>query len=95
MLKYRWPGNIRELKNVLKQLCLLAPDEGIGIDLLPFDVTDDAHSGDGSMIRIESEYAMIMDALRKAKYNKGKAAEILNIHRKTLYNKLRSMNIQV
>jgi two-component system response regulator HydG len=96
MLEYHWPGNIRELKNVLKQLCLLAPDNEIDIDLLPFKVSETGYKKEATpLIGEEAEYDMIMHALRKAKYNKSRAAEILNIHRKTLYNKLRSMNIQV
>lgn len=41
-----------------------------------------------------AEYDMILDALKKANFNKSKAAEILGIDRKTLYNKMKQINVE-
>jgi len=45
-------------------------------------------------IALEAEYAMIIEVLKQVNYNKSKAAKILNVNRKTLYNKMRSYDIE-
>jgi two-component system response regulator HydG len=42
---------------------------------------------------LQAEYNKIINVLKEVKYNKTKAAQLLNIDRKTLYNKLRLLNI--
>jgi two-component system response regulator HydG len=133
---YVWPGNLRELKNVVKRATLLCDTEYILPTVLPFEITNfsklqfgetteettsavptmqqyeappavsstytapaipepiftkqleiNEHSLKGASI--DAEYEMIVEALRKANYNKSKAAKILNVDRKTLYNKMK------
>jgi two-component system response regulator HydG len=131
---YVWPGNLRELKNVVKRATLLCDTEYIMPTVLPFEITNftklqfhevpeevsttvqtkqyeappvapvytapvmpepvynkqveiNEHSLKGASI--DAEYEMIVEALRKANYNKSKAAKILNVDRKTLYNKMK------
>jgi two-component system response regulator HydG len=131
---YIWPGNLRELKNVVKRATLLCDTEYIMPTVLPFEITNftklqfgevseeatsniqvkqadpvppittystpvlpepvftkqleiNEHSLKGASI--DAEYEMIVEALRKANYNKSKAAKILNVDRKTLYNKMK------
>jgi two-component system response regulator HydG len=43
-------------------------------------------------VSIDAEYEMIVDALKKANFNKSKAAKLLNVDRKTLYNKMKQYN---
>jgi two-component system response regulator HydG len=107
---YYWYGNLRELNNVVKRAVLLANGDEIQAEHLPQEITrTDAmmHQDGGSMMTIEenvgllksiawtAERQAIIDALEKVNYNKSKASELLNIDRKTLYNKLKLYNIIV
>lgn len=104
---YDWPGNLRELKNVVKRMVLLSPGSRAEISALPEEMvfaiknTDSspttAPSSDNPDLRLHSEAherKLIMDVLQKAKYNKSKAAQMLNIDRKTLYNKMEKYGIE-
>ncbi len=121
-LNYSWPGNLRELKNVIKRATLLSDGELIEEKALPFEIVnykrlkdlDDepapaASSGAASLlsdsaegddtkpslktVANEAEYDMIMQVLRDVNFNKSKAARLLNIDRKTLYNKMKQFDI--
>jgi two-component system response regulator HydG len=133
-MNYSWPGNLRELKNIIKRSVLLTDTDVVDIDVLPFEIVNysklqfDEHvykspvnthqtdttnsvvstniestpvstqnSFDGKLpinekslktASLNAEYNMIVEALKQANYNKSKAARILNIDRKTLYNKM-------
>lgn len=99
---YAWPGNLRELKNVVKRSCLLCSGDKITIDLLPeeiikYDATEATLDTDNNGLKsaiVTAEKDAIMDALEKSKFNKSKAADLLNVDRKTLYNKMRLYNIE-
>lgn len=107
LLDYDWPGNIRELRNVLRKACLLTEDYGyISKKSLPVEVLlnfralapEDASLLHPAEENLDAEHNSkpgiigpkeIEDALRKVNFNKTKAALILKIDRKTLYNKLK------
>lgn len=105
---YPWPGNIRELRNVLRRTVLLTPSgESIQLAALPMEMRSgnnfvqppsgdkevQSHSnGAGELLSTvvsRAEFELITEVLRQVNFNKKKAAEILKIDRKTLYNKLR------
>jgi two-component system response regulator HydG len=103
---YYWPGNIRELKNVMKRAVLLEKSEMLGVENLPDEIKypgDFGHApveenNEGVALRDvteKKEKEMILRTLEQVKYNKSKAARILNIDRKTLYNKIKQFNIDV
>jgi len=98
--EYTWPGNLRELKNVIKRAVLLTKDEVISISAIPNEismgsaVSNGSHrEGDLKTAAKEAERKRIVDALEETGNNKSKAARLLNIDRKTLYNKLKELNI--
>lgn len=137
LMAYEWPGNLRELKNVVRRAALMATGNMIVVEDLPValinsvqasgiagvqveePITDDDSVTDlpGDTISVnkkelpnylpnhstgtekreadclknagaDAEYQMVLWALKKAKFNKSKAAKLLNVDRKTLYNKL-------
>lgn len=110
-MNYQWPGNLRELKNVIKRAALLTEGDTIGVKSLPMEISTVKYAfpdiqpritGIGSApvsvpnlksISLEAEYEMIMSVLKQVNFNRTKAAKILNIDRKTLYNKMKALNI--
>ncbi|MEO7767946.1 MAG: sigma 54-interacting transcriptional regulator, partial [Ferruginibacter sp.] len=138
---YKWPGNLRELKNVVKRSALLADGDTIDVRALPFELVNHSRLAFDSLpedemkssqaepgntritstyngtnvpdiaplsappdefnklnkytlktVSIDAEYEMILEALKKANFNKSKAAKLLNVDRKTLYNKMKQYN---
>jgi len=97
---YSWPGNVRDLRNVIQSAYILA-DETIDVDSLPEAVTltraaparaDEPAAG---VLRVELgssladiERRAILATLRYCQGNKNRAAEVLGISLKTLYNRL-------
>jgi len=100
---YLWPGNIREVKNVIRRAVLLSRESSIDLESLPQEIVSAAYNSEGMAIdphdlksRTEkTEKDAILTTLHKAKFNKAKAARLLNIDRKTLYNKLKLYNISL
>jgi two-component system response regulator HydG len=95
--QYAWPGNIRELQNVMKRCVLLCQSNCIDINDLPsefhtFESISPTHSS--LNLKEEAERKAILDALSLAKGNKSRAAEILGMARKTLYNKISYFDIE-
>jgi two-component system, NtrC family, response regulator HydG len=95
-LNYQWPGNLRELKNVVKRATLLAKGEYITMNEIPAELYENMSLNEQKFTaEKKDESEAIKKALEVANYNKSKAARILNIDRKTLYNKLKSYNIDI
>ena len=95
--KYDWPGNLRELKNIVKRSVLLAQTDMITLDILPKDIAYASHNAKQTygLFKNQNEQELILDALEKANGNKAKAARMLSIDRKTLYNKLKQYDISL
>jgi len=96
---YSWPGNIREMKNIIKRAVLLCNNEMIEPDHLPSEMVHEPLNqlqpvaGDLRSQTESQEREIIMATLEKTRFNKSKAAEMLKIDRKTLYNKMKQYGI--
>lgn len=89
--QYDWPGNLRELGNVIKRLVLLSKGSRIELDSLPEELilrAQKSNPNDLKLVQETNEREMIQNALIQTRYNKSKAAKLLNIDRKTLYSKM-------
>lgn len=102
-LAYDWPGNLRELKNVVKRAVLLTKGNYILPDVLPDEMLSEVNNNN-FVTEVEpdtpietdlksAEKMLIEKTLKEVKYNKTKAAQLLNIDRKTLYNKMQKYNL--
>ncbi|MBU0985456.1 MAG: sigma-54 dependent transcriptional regulator [candidate division Zixibacteria bacterium] len=93
-LRYDWPGNIRELRNVLERATILAGGEALTAEDFSLDVNTDPLTTDqirgGSKGGLESaEKEMILEALEQAGGNKTEAARLLKISRRRLYSRMK------
>ncbi|MCP4401635.1 MAG: sigma-54-dependent Fis family transcriptional regulator [bacterium] len=88
LMNYSWPGNIRELKNVINYTVAVANGAVIGAEALPPHVFKEKVKLKKGNIRADMEKELILQVLQETKYNKKKAAERLNFSRRTLYNKM-------
>ncbi|HBI81473.1 MAG TPA: sigma-54-dependent Fis family transcriptional regulator [Bacteroidales bacterium] len=99
LLQYSWPGNLRELKNAIRRAVLLERSGFITMESLPQDIVPSTLKGkigkaeNLKNIKEKAEQEIILSTLEKVKYNKTKAAKLLKIDRKTLYNKLKQYGI--
>ncbi|MEK6680239.1 MAG: sigma-54 dependent transcriptional regulator [Nitrospirota bacterium] len=104
MLNYNWPGNIRELENVIERVVTLTPDNLINIEDLPQNITNETKAGlmkddilsgrvslDEAIANFEKD--IILTALEKTNYVQTQAANLLGISRRILKYKMDSLNI--
>jgi DNA-binding NtrC family response regulator len=99
LLAYAWPGNIRELRNVIERLSVLSDNQVLTVDQLPPGIVNratpeqaplDSYS---DMTLDEMERIHILRTLDRHSWNKKRVAGILGIDTKTLYNKLRRYGV--
>jgi DNA-binding NtrC family response regulator len=105
LLRYNWPGNVRELENLVERLVILSNDAVIGVDDLPGSIRESEGENYTFAMTIpdegvpfstavdEYERRLILQALNKTNWVKKKAAELLNINRTTLVEKIKKKNI--
>lgn len=87
---YSWPGNLRQMKNVIKYATLLATGRYITRKELSEELTENLSSHTNIQLKnVEHERDLIRKALQECGNNKTRAAQLLGIDRKTLYNKLK------
>jgi len=96
-LSHPWPGNLRQMKNVIKYATLLTTGELITLNDLPEEMTNtttlSAASGNTHLRDEAHERDLIVRTLQETDNNKTLAARLLGIDRKTLYNKLKSYGL--
>ena len=102
-MTYPWPGNVREFEHALEHAFILCNQNIITIDDLPvelklFDETSivrapsEPLSGPSNNY-VNEEEKLIIETLKKTRWNKAKAAKLLNMDRSTLYRKINKYNI--
>ncbi|MEF3245543.1 MAG: sigma-54 dependent transcriptional regulator [Caldisericaceae bacterium] len=106
LLSYDWPGNVRELENAIARAVIVSSAPVILVDDLPLslrqkvlsennqEIVDDSENLTLPQLIEKVEKEAILRALKVSKGNKTKAAQILGISRKSLFNKLRYYNIE-
>ncbi|MBI1806906.1 MAG: sigma-54-dependent Fis family transcriptional regulator [Ignavibacteria bacterium] len=92
---YDWPGNVREIRNVVERAVVICPHEFIGPQFIPERIQRQLSLRHHITIPLgsstqEAERILILQTLASAGNNKAKAAKILGVSRKTLHNKLAS-----
>jgi len=104
MVGYGWPGNVREVQNVIKRLTILCDNEVVGFDDLPDHIQQNSRSvqpGEEDILEEgltlgeavkDYEKRLILEALEKSSWIKTKAAKVLNIKRTTLVEKIKKQN---
>lgn len=98
MKQMHWNGNIRELRNVIRRCVLFAEGDCIEAEDLPVfsDISEKSSGGnDDFALRPGNEKEQIEAALAKARGNKTVAARLLQIDRKTLYNKMHQLGLDL
>ncbi|MEI3599890.1 MULTISPECIES: sigma-54 interaction domain-containing protein [unclassified Oceanobacillus] len=105
LLKHEWPGNIRELKNVVERLVVFSESGEIKSEYLPFEPNNHAPYNDSPLKHSEglslkerlqfTERDIILKELKKAKGNKQTAAKNLQITRATLYNRMNKLGLEL
>lgn len=105
LMEYSYPGNIRELKNIIERMIILSTDRVIGVEDLPLEIKMKSDTlenktiiGLGPLKEIlekelynlaDVEKVVIATALQKTRWNKQETAKLLGIGRTTLYEKIR------
>jgi two-component system, NtrC family, response regulator AtoC len=100
LLRYHWPGNIRELRNVMEKAILLGEEKIILINHLPEEIkgygknspVEDKEKDLPSLDDLEKDH--IYQVLCEARWNQTKTAELLGIHRNTLRKKIEKFNLK-
>jgi two-component system response regulator HydG len=109
MLAYHWHGNLRELRNVVKRSVLICQQEYIDVSSLPVEISqlpENPEINQSILLKSEipislkkiaenAERGAIIEILQQTEYNKTKTAVLLQIDRKTLYNKMKAYNIEI
>jgi DNA-binding NtrC family response regulator len=96
-LCHSWPGNIRELRNCLERAVIFCESSAIALEDLPAQYTAFAGSlpaPDYQRAHDELDREVILDALLRSKGRKAKAAELLKIDRRTLYNRMKRLDLR-
>ena len=96
-MDYHWPGNIRELENVIERAFVLCGDGEIDVCHMPEYLAVSRAAGHPGLKRSKDvfERQSILRALRENGWNRKAAAEALGMHKSTLYRKIQRLNIEL
>ncbi len=95
LMNYAWPGNVRELENAIERAMVVGKSDSIIVEDLPFHVSRnsfDFNSDEKSLASMEKKY--ILKILNENGWNISKTAQLLEIDRVTLYNKINKYSLR-
>lgn len=106
LMEYDWPGNVRELENMIERMVILANSEIIDVSDLPervlpvssgeimkpLNIPEEGFSLETALNEFERQ--LILQALNKSGWVKNKAAQLLQVNRTTLIEKIKRQNLQ-
>jgi two-component system nitrogen regulation response regulator NtrX len=93
---YAWPGNARELRNVIERMAILSPGERLNRDAIPVEIRVQREAGPKSTIqeaRESAEREHILRALEESKWNVSGAARALGMERTNLHKRIRALGL--
>jgi two-component system nitrogen regulation response regulator NtrX len=93
---HAWPGNARELRNVVERMAILTPGERITRDSIPVEIRVQRETGPKSTIqeaRESAEREHILRALEESKWNVSGAARALGMERTNLHKRIRALGL--
>jgi DNA-binding NtrC family response regulator len=97
LMAHRWPGNIRELENLIERAFVLCSEGPIALEHLPEDMSGlrsaPKPSAQIASTRRLAESAAIQEALNRHQGNRTAAAQELGIHKSTLYRKMKALGL--
>ncbi|MEW5945349.1 MAG: sigma-54 dependent transcriptional regulator [bacterium] len=99
MMRYPWPGNVRELENTIERAVLLSRSRAITPEYLPeyvrkFGPEHEPGSPSETDSLRDAERNYILDTLKQTDWNVKRTAELLKVHRSTLYNKMKRYGLR-
>ncbi len=95
LLAHDYPGNIRELENIIEHAFVLCTDESIAENHLPSYLKKNSIQTPSPASFEEAEKAAILSALEQNDHNRNKTAQALGIHKSTLFRKIKKLNIEL
>ncbi|MCD6527595.1 MAG: sigma 54-interacting transcriptional regulator [Desulfuromonas sp.] len=97
LIAHPWPGNVRELENVIERAFVVCPDSVINVQHLPLALQNNSPQQQTGLdihsTRNSYEKECIINALQRNNYNRAATARELNIHKTTLYRKIKTLAI--
>jgi two-component system response regulator AtoC len=95
LMNYEWPGNIRELENVIERMVVLEDTEILQVSHLPDYIRQTPQEATSlKKAKDEDEKKLIIEALQSTKGNRTKASKLLGISRRTLITKIKKYNLE-
>jgi transcriptional regulator with PAS, ATPase and Fis domain len=95
LVNHDWPGNVRELENAIERAMVVGKTNSISVDDLPFNLSNnnsEFNSDEKSLAAMERKY--ILKILNENSWNISRAAQLLEIDRVTLYNKINKYSLR-
>jgi len=98
-MSYDFPGNIRELKNIVERSFVLCKSPMIGLEELPSKTREIAapaiNPGEGVRTFQDLEASFLFGVLRKNNWNRSRTAQELGIHKSTLFRKIKALGLEL